>query len=104
MPFLLAQDLTIDPAQVAQELAKAESVQQVLATIVGVLLLALLAVVIQYVRRERHHETSNEEKAKAATAREDGLRKHYESRIDAERAENKAVMRELNETLKGYTE
>lgn len=39
-----------------------------------------------------------------AQEREDTLREHYEERLDCERSEQKAVMRELNDTLKGYAE
>ena len=45
-----------------------------------------------------------EEQRLAAQAREDEQRQHFEQRVDAERTENKAIMRELNETLKGYAE
>jgi len=41
---------------------------------------------------------------KAAQEREDALRVHYEARVDKERDAQNAIMRELNDTLKGYAE
>lgn len=104
MPILLAQDLPLDPVAVAQELAKAESVQEVLAIVTGVLLLALLAVVVYHVKRERHHESETKAENLASNLREDNLRGHYEKRLDAERLDNKKTMDDFNATLKGYAE
>lgn len=109
--LLLAQDLPVNPAKVAQDLAKAQSVQEVLAWVVGVLLLAIVAVVVYHVKREHYHEESLKAivdkiaaSSDASNDREDKLRLHYEDRLDREREEQKAIMRELNETLKGYAE
>jgi len=101
-PWLLAQDgLTIDPTKIAQDLAKAESVQQVLAVVVGVLLFALASLVIYHVRRELHHERTKQANSKGSNDREDALRIHYEQRVDREREATTAAMRDLNNTLKG---
>jgi uncharacterized protein YPO0396 len=59
-----------------------------------------------------HHKASDEQERvemlkdlqEAAQKREDTLRRHYEERLDRERDQQKAIMRELNETLKGYEE
>ena len=100
MPILLAQD----PTAIAQELAKAESVQQVLSIVVGVLLFALLSMVFGYVKRELYHESEAKAANLASNTREDDLRKHFEKRLDAERLENKKTMDDFNATLKGYAE
>ena len=103
-PWLLAQDLPLNPAEIAENLAKAESVQEVLAVVVGVLLLSLAALVVYHVKRERHHEKETKAENLASNTREDSLRLHYEKRLDAERLENKKTMDDFNATLKGYAE
>lgn len=104
MPILLAQDLPLDPVAIAHELAKAESVQQVLAVVVGVLLVMLLIVVGYHAWRERHHETETKDANAASNLREDNLRKHFEERLDKERDANRETMDDFNATLKGYAE
>lgn len=45
-----------------------------------------------------------EAERKSAQAREDELREHYEDELKKEREENKALLREINETLQGLEE
>ena len=42
----LAQDLTLDPTRIADELGKAQDIQQVLSIVVGTLLVMLVALVV----------------------------------------------------------
>lgn len=58
----LAQDLPIDPISIGESLGKAQNVQQVLATVVGVLLLAIIAIVIFHVREARRWEDKYEKR------------------------------------------
>lgn len=60
--MLLAQDLPLDPLKIGEELGKAQNVQQVLALVVGVLLLALIAVVVFHVREARRWEEKYEKR------------------------------------------
>ena len=59
----LAQDpLLLDPMRIADELGKAQDVQQVLSVVVGALGVMLVVVVLYHVKREHHWETKYEKR------------------------------------------
>lgn len=59
--WIFAQDV-LDPTAVAQDLGKAQNVQEVLAIVVSVLLIFLLAVVVFHVREARRWEAKYEKR------------------------------------------
>ena len=63
MAWLIAQDLTIDPSKVAEELGKAQNVQQVLAVVVGALLVFLIATILFHIREQRRWEAKADDQA-----------------------------------------
>jgi len=61
--WLIAQDLAIDPSKVAEELGKAQNVQQVLAVVVGALLVFLVAMILFHIREQRRWEAKADDQA-----------------------------------------
>lgn len=60
--WIFADAIPLDPTAVAQDLGKAQNVQQVLAIVVSVLLFFLLAVVVFHVREKRRDEAKYEKR------------------------------------------
>ena len=79
-----------------------------LAILMGVAIVMLWrknsALLAQAEERGEAHAAKIEGMRLEALTREDNLRTHYESLIDAERSENKTLWRETNEAFKGLIE